>query len=183
MPDSSDTTVYGVLAEFADPGELMHAAEKVRDAGFSQWDVHSPFPVHGMDKAMGLKPSGLGGIAFIVAVGGGLAALGFQCWVHMVDYPLSIAGKPLMSIPAFIPITFEVTILSAAFATVFGMFALNKLPRLHHPLFYSDRFAKATDDAFFISIEAKDDKFDPQKTVAFLKSIGGTNVELLQAHD
>lgn len=175
--------IYGVIAEFADPADLMHAAEKVRDGGFSKWDTHSPFPIHGMDDAMGLKPSILGFFVFFIAAGGGTFALLFQCWVHAIAYPLAIAGKPLLSIPAFIPITFEMAILSAAFATVFGMFAMNKLPRFHHPLWYSDRFHRATDDAFFIAIEAGDSKFDKQRTVEFLTSIGGTNVELLTSND
>lgn len=181
MADS--TRIYGVVAEFADPGDLMHAAEKVRDAGYKKWDAHSPFPIHGMDDAMGMKPSVLGVIAFLVAAAGGSFAMFFQCWVHAKDYPLVIAGKPYMAIPAFIPIAFEITILTAAFATIFGMFALNKLPRLHHPLWYSDRFHRVTDDAFIIAIEAGDGKFDKQATADFLKSIGGTNVELLQSDD
>lgn len=182
-PAAAPGVVEGVLAEFADPGALLHAAEKVRDAGFKKWDVYSPFPVHGMDDAMGLKPSILGTLAFIVALCGGLFALFFQWWTSVYGYALVIGGKPLASWPAFIPITFEFTVLCAMFTTVFGMFMLNKLPRYHHPVWYSDNFLRATDDGFFVVIDAIDDKFDAAKTIKFLEQIGGANVELLKSND
>ncbi len=173
--------ILGILAEFANPGELLKAAEKVRDAGYRKFDVHSPFPVHGMDNAMGLKQSKLGYVAGIAGFIGCTSGMVLQWWVSAVEYPLVISGKPFFSHQAFIPITFEMTILFAAVATVFGMFHLNRLPQLFHNLFYSEQFAKVTDDGFMVSIEAGDSKFEPQKTKAFLESIGGTSLEFIEA--
>lgn len=176
-----DKKILGILAEFADPGELLKAAEQIRDAGYLKFDVHSPFPVHGMDNAMGLKHSPLGYISGIAGFIGCAGAMGLQWWTSAVEYPLVISGKPFFSFQAFIPITFELTILFAAIATVFGMFHLNRLPHLFHNVFYSEQFAKVTDDGFMVSIEADDKKFDPDKTKAFLESIGGTSLEFIEA--
>lgn len=169
----------GLLAQFANPADLIEAAKKVRDAGYKKFDCHSPFPIHGMDDAMGLKRSPLGYIVGIATVTGAAVGMGFQYWTAAVEYPLVIAGKPFFSWQAFIIVTFALFVLFGAFAAVFGMFHLNRLPRLHHPLFYSDQFEKATDDAFFVSIEAEDENFDAEKTKAFLASIGGSNIELI----
>ena len=169
----------GILARFADPAKLIDAAKAVRDAGYQHFDCHSPFPIHGMDDAMGLKRSPLGFIVGIMTLTGAATGMGFQYWTSAIDYPLVISGKPFFSWQAFIIITFALFVLFGAFGAVFGMFHLNRLPRLHHPLFYSDNFAKVTDDGFFVSIEAEDSKFDAQKTAAFLSSIGGVDVELL----
>jgi hypothetical protein len=171
---------YGVLAEFATSAELYHACEGVRDAGFTRWDAHSPFPVHGLDRAMGLRRSPLPWIVLPLGLIG--AALGFalQWWVHAGAYPLVISGKPLFAWPAFIPITFEVAVLFAALGAVFGMFGLNRLPMLHHPLFTSRLFERVTDDAFFISIESWDPRFEPSATQAMLKSLGARTVELVE---
>ena len=173
--------ILGILAAFANPGDLLQAAEQVRDAGYMKFDVHSPFPVHGMDNAMGLKHSPLGYIAGIAGFIGCAGAMTLQWWTSAVDYPLVISGKPFFSFQAFIPITFEITILFAAIASVLGMFHLNRLPHLFHNLFYSEQFAKVTDDGFMVSIEAADKKFDPEKTKAFLESIGGTSLEYIEA--
>jgi hypothetical protein len=172
---------YGILAEFATPGDLYHACEKVRDAGFTRWDAHTPFPVHGLDKAMGLKRSPLPWIVLVMALTG--AGLGFllQWWVHVDAYPLVISGKPYNAWPAFIPITFEVSILFAALGAVFGMFGLNRLPMHHHPLFRSKVFERVTDDAFFISIESWDPRFDSSATPKLLESLGARGVELLES--
>lgn len=171
---------WGVLAEFDTPAELYVACEKVRDAGYQQWDAHSPFPVHGLDKAMGLKASVLPWITLVTGLTGTAAALTLQWWVSTIEYPLVISGKPLFSLPAFVPIIFELSVLFGAFGTVFGMFALNKLPMLHHPLFQSERFDRVTDDKFFISIEAADGKFDTETTQAFLREVGAKHVELIE---
>jgi hypothetical protein len=170
---------YGILAEFATPADLYHACERVRDAGFTRWDAHTPFPVHGLDKAMGLRRSPLPWIVLVMGLTG--AALGFalQWWVHTRAYPLVISGKPFFAWPAFIPITFEVAILFAALGAVFGMFGLNRLPMHHHPLFQSTLFERVTDDAFFISIESWDPRFDPSATRALLESLGARHIELL----
>ena len=172
---------YGVLAEFTTPAELYHACERVRDAGFTRWDAHTPFPVHGLSKAMGLRRSTLPWIVLVMALTG--AGLGFllQWWVHTTAYPLVISGKPFFTWPAFIPITFEVAVLFGALGAVFGMFALNRLPMHHHPLFKSKVFERASDDAFFISIESWDSRFEPSATAAMLKSLGARSVELLES--
>jgi len=172
-------TVYGVLAEFKNSGELLHAAEKVRDAGYKDFDCHSPFPIHGMDDAMRLKRSPLGWIVGIMAFSGlGLAYL-LQGWVSTTAYPLIIAGKPYFSYQAYVPVGFGLAVLFGAVSAVVGMFVLIKLPQLWHPIFYSDNFEKATDDCFFVSIESNDKKFEADKTSAFLTEIGGQNVELI----
>ena len=172
---------YGVLAEFATPAELYHACERVRDAGFTRWDAHSPFPMHGLSNAMGLRRSTLPWIVLVMALTG--AALGFilQWWVHTSAYPLVISGKPFFTWPAFIPVTFEVSVLFGALGAVFGMFGLNRLPMHHHPLFKSKVFERASDDAFFISIESWDPRFDPSGTATLLKSMGARSVELLES--
>ncbi len=178
----SDTTqkVFGMLAEFKNPGELLHAAEKVRDKGYTKWDTHSPFPVHGMDSAMGLKDSKLGLIVFVCAMTGISGAFYLQYWASKIAYPVVIAGKPLNDYPSFGIWTFEGAILFSAFGALLGMFALNKLPMLYHALFKSKNFMRATDDAFFISIEAKDPKFNLDETKTLLSDIGGTNIEVLE---
>jgi hypothetical protein len=172
---------YGVLAEFATPADLQHACERVRDAGFTRWDAHSPFPVHGLGRAMGLRRSTLPWIVLVMALTG--AALGFvlQWWVHTSAYPLVISGKPFFTWPAFIPVTCEVAVLFGALGAVFGMLGLNRLPMHHHPLFKSKVFERVTDDAFFISIESWDPRFDPSGTMALLKSLGARSVELLES--
>ena len=172
--------IEGILAEFANPAALIKAAGKTRDAGYKKFDCHSPFPIHGMDKAMGLKRSPLGWIVGLAALFGTSAALGLQWWTSTVDYRLVISGKPFFSFQAYVPITFALGVLLSAFAALIAMLVLNGLPRLHHPIFYSNRFAKSSDDGFFISIEAGDPKFDTEKTKVFLESIGGTNPEILK---
>ena len=175
--DAKTGNLYGLLTEFSAASQLMGAVEKCRDQGFTRWDVHTPFPVHGMDDAMGIRGTQL---PWIVLAGGltglGLATL-MQWWMNAVDYPFYISGKPLFGIPANIPIMFELTVLLSAFATFFGMWGLNGMPRLYHPLFNNRRFRRATQDKYFIVIEAKDPKFDLEKTRAFLASLGGDAVE------
>ena len=138
----SDEAPALLLAEFNTPGAVLHAAEKLRDAGYSQFDTHSPFPIHGMDAAMGLKDSKLGLIVFPIGLTGTTLAFLMMWWMNGVDYPLVIGGKPPYSLPSQIPIMFEVTILLSAFATVFGMFHLNRLPR--HPETAPSKPARAT---------------------------------------
>jgi hypothetical protein len=172
---------YGVLAEFATPADLYHACERVRDEGFTRWDAHTPFPVHGLQKAMGLRASPLPWIVLVTGLGG--AALGFllQWWVHVEAYPLVISGKPYNAWPAFIPITFELGVLFASLGAVLGMLGLNRLPMHYHPLFRSKVFERVTDDAFFISIESWDPRFDPSATRTLLESLGARGVELVES--
>lgn len=173
-----EAPVYGVAAEFQSARDLYHAAEKIRDAGFHKWDVFSPFPIHGMDEAMGMKRSLLGKVVFIGGLTGFLTAVTLTFVPSSILYPLIVAGKPtnLFTVPAFFPIMFELTILASAFTAVIGMLVMNGLPRLNHALFNWERFKKVTEDKFFVAIEAKDPKFTERSVRDFLESLGGTNV-------
>lgn len=168
--------VYGLAAEYDSAKGVYHACEKVRDAGYTIWDAHTPFPVHGLDKAMGLKPSILPWIIFAMGMTGMTIGITLQYWTSAVDYPTIIAGKPLFSWQAFVPVTFELTILLSAFGAVFGMLGLNKLPQLYHPLFNLPAFSKVTDDRFFIAIEVDDPNYDENRTRKLLESTGAMNV-------
>ncbi len=168
------------LAEYDTPADVMHAAEKVRDAGYSRWDVHTPFPVHGMDRAMGMPDSKVGWIVLAMGLTGCTTAFLLMWWTNGIDYELVIGGKPGFSIPSMIPVMFELTILLSAFGAVFGMFGLNQLPRHWHPVFFSDRFDRCSDDKFFISIEAADPEFDLADTRSLLEDTHPTNIELIQ---
>lgn len=169
-----------LLAEYETTADVYHAAEKVRDAGYKAWDVHTPFPVHGMDRAMGLGDSKLGWICLIMGLTGCIGGFFMMYWMNGVDYPLIVGGKPPAAIPSMVPILFECTVLLTGFGAVFGMLGLNKLPRHHHPVFYSDRFARATDDKFFISIEAADKNFDLEKTRSLLEGTKPSHLELVE---
>jgi hypothetical protein len=171
---------YGVLAEFKTPADLFVACERVRDAGYTRWDAHSPFPVHGLDGAMGMTRSKLPWIVLVLALSGAATGFGLQAWVHMSAYPLTISGKPLFAWPAFVPITFELGVLGGALGAVFGMFGLNQLPRHNHPLFDSARFARFSDDKFFISIESLDPRFNVPEATRLLQAVGASHVELVE---
>ncbi|RLB49362.1 MAG: DUF3341 domain-containing protein [Deltaproteobacteria bacterium] len=168
------------LAEFDTTHDVLHAAEKVRDAGFEKWDVHTPFPVHGMDAAMGLSDSKLGLLVFAAGAVGLVGGFAMMMGMNGIDYPIIIAGKPAESLPSMIPILFETTVLLSGITAVFGMLALNGLPRHHHPVFYSTRFERGSDDKFFISIEVGDPKFDLEKTRELLASLHPTHLELVE---
>jgi len=178
--ESDEEQVYGLLAEFSDPGALLHAAEAVRENGYSHFDTHSPFPIHGMDRAMGLGNSKVGFFSFGGAVMGLAVGYLLQWWTSAVDYPINISGKPFFAIEPSVPIMFELTILFGALGAVAGMLALNGLPRPYNPLFYSERFERVTDDAFFLHIAASDAKFDETDTANLLRKAGALNVELVQ---
>lgn len=183
--------LHGLLAEFSNPAELVHAAAKVRDAGYRYWDCHTPFPVHGLDQAMGVKRTILPVLVFCGGATGCLAGFLLQAFtnasslsiwagVWVTGYPFLISGKPLLSLPAFIPVIFELTILFSVLSTVGFLLLLNGLPWLYHPLFTSDRFRRATDDRFFISIEARDPRFYRTKTEQLLRSLGASAVEAVE---
>ena len=178
MPKSSH---FGLLAEFDTPAELYHACEAVRDEGFTKWDAHTPFPVHGLEKAMGIGRSWLPWIVLVMGVSGATGGFMLQTWINVEAYSLVISGKPYWSWQAFMPVTFECGVLFASIGAVFGMFVLNGLPTLYHPVFHSERFLRATDDKFFISIEAADPRFDSEGTKALLESAGATHIESLEA--
>ncbi len=174
--------VYAVGAEFSSAAELHVAAEKLRDAGYKRWDVHSPFPIHGMDAAMGLGKSPLGYLVFLGGFAGLFAALGLQWFTNIFDYPLVVHGKPVEffgTLPAFFPVTFELTILFSAFTAVFGLMLFTGLPRWHHPLFDWERFAKVTDDGFFAVVEARDQQFDVDTLVELFESLGASAVDVI----
>lgn len=175
--------VYGLGAEFGTAAALMRAAEKVRDQGFTKWDVHTPFPVHGMDKAMGLGKSWLSAPVFIGGCTGLLTAVLLTCIPSFGIYPMIVHGKPYnwATLPAFFPIFFELTVLFSAFTTVFAMLIMNQLPKWYHPVFNWERFKRVTDDGFFIVIESRDPKFSESKTRELLETIGGAHVTLI--HD
>jgi hypothetical protein len=183
MSDLSDSTESPalLLAEFDTPAACLHAAEALRDAGYKQFDTHTPFPIHGMDAAMGLGDSKLGLIVFPIGLLGTTLAFSMMHWMNNIDYRIIIGGKPasISSIPSMVPIMFELTVLLSAFAAVFGMLGLNKLPRHHHPLFNSERFRSFSNDKFFVSVEATDPKWSVDRTRALLESMHPTAVELV----
>lgn len=175
--ESSDKKIYGVLAEFKNPRELIDAASAVEKSGYKKFDTYAPFPIHGMEKAMGLDKSPLGWIVFAAALVGFFGAITLMVWVMGYEYPINISGKPYINPPVYVPITFELTVLLSAFAATFGMIALNNLPRLHNPLFNSERFEKASDDGFFACIEAEDDLFEEEKATKLFRDAGATHIE------
>ncbi|MCC6546614.1 DUF3341 domain-containing protein [Candidatus Sumerlaeota bacterium] len=182
MPDTTRnaSSLFGYLAEFDTPDDLLEAAKSVRDAGYRCWDSYTPFPVHGLDDAMGIQRTILPWIVTISGFTGCVVALVMQWWMNARDFPYLISGKPLWSIPANIPIVFELTVLFSALAAVFGMFELNKLPRLHHPLFSSERFRRATTDRMFVVIEAEDPLFDEVRTRHLLESLQPLALERIE---
>ena len=172
-----DGPLYGLLAEYESPGKLKEAARAMRDAGFTRWDCYSPFPVHGIDPAMGLRRTRLPWIVFAGGLAGGALGLLLQWWANTYHWPWIISGKPLFSLPANIPITFETTVLVAALTAFFTMWALNKLPKPWHPFFRNQRFARVTSNGFFIGVEATDPHFDATETRNLLEEAGATAVE------
>ena len=190
--DNGAEGLYGLLAEFETPAAIYSAAERVRDAGYRWWDCHTPFPVHGLDRAMGIRPTILPWLVFGAGATGTTIgfilqwftnATSFDMWafVWVRGYEFLVSGKPLLSGPVYPIVMFELTILLAAVGCVIMMFGLNKLPMLYHPCFKSDRFRRASDDRFFIVIEARDPKFYRNKTEEFLDSLGATAVEELES--
>jgi hypothetical protein len=171
---------WGVLAEFDSPAALLSAAERVREAGFTRWDTHSPFPVHGLERAMGLKRSYVPVVVLLLGLGGAAGGMLLQWWVSTRAYPLVVSGKPFFSWPAFVPIMFECGVLGGATGAVLGFLGLSRLPRHHHPLFNSRRFERVTDDRFFISIEAADPRFDASETPRLLERAGAAAVEQVE---
>lgn len=170
-PETSDG-VAGVLAQFAGPHELTHAADMVRAAGYTRTDAFSPFPIHGMDEALGIRPTVLPWIVLSVGICGCIGGLLMQWWMNAVDYPFSISGKPLFSLPANIPVTFEIIVLTSAFATFLGMLGLNRLPMHSNALFSEPRFRRVTDDAFFLYVRADDPKFENSEVVELFRMAG-----------
>lgn len=177
--------VYGLIGEFDTPKQLMDAARKVRAAGYQQIDAYVPFPVEGLSDALGLgrKQDLVPLLTLIGGIGGGLTGFLFQLWVSASSYPMNIGGRPLNSWPAFIPVTFELTVLGASTFAVFGMLALNKLPQPHHPLFNIARFKQASIDKFFLCVEADDPKFNLAETARLLQSVNAQHVTEVRDED
>jgi hypothetical protein len=168
------------LAEFATPHDVLAAAKMVHDAGLTDWDVHSPFPIHGMERAMGERDSPLGWNVLIFALVGVFGALAMMYWMSAIDYPFVAGGKPPGALPPMAPVLFEMGILASAFGAVFVMLHLNRLPRHHHPIFESERFGRASDDGFFLSISIADPKFDFERMRALVERAHATGVEMLE---
>jgi hypothetical protein len=168
--------VWGLLAEFDSPGALLAAAAHVRDAGYRRIDAHTPYPVEGLPEALGLKPTRLPLLVLLGGIAGGSGAYLMQYYAMTIHYPFNVGGRPLHSWPMFVPITFELTVLLAGLTAVIGMLALNGLPMPYHPLFNVPRFALATRDRFFLSIDARDGLFDRAETARLLRSLGARAV-------
>lgn len=173
--------VYGVVAEYESSPCVFHAAEKIRDAGYTRWDVHAPFPIHGIEHAMGHKQTKLPYVVFLIAMGGAFGGWAMQYWMTAVDYTgFTVQGKPYGAWEPFLMIIFEMGILSAAFASLLGMLMMNGLPRWSHPLFSSDRFLETSQGKFMIVIEANDPAFDPDETRRLLEETGGSEIALIE---
>ena len=172
---------YGLIATFETTPELYHAAEKVRDAGYKHWDCITPFPVHGLDKAMGLRRSIVPRISLAGGITGFCTGMTMIWWTGAYDYPLVVGGKPFFSPMFAFPVSYELTILFTAFATLFGMFFLNGLPMHYHPVLKYPKIKRGLDDLFFIVIEARDPRFHAANTKSLLEKIGGKDITDLEA--
>jgi hypothetical protein len=177
------SNIYGVMGEFETAAQLIRATEKTRQAGYKEIDAYAPYPVEGLSEALGLKRSWVPYLTLLGGLGGGLTGFGLQYWVNVFAYPMNIAGRPLNSWPAFIPVTFELTILGASTFAVFGMLALNQLPRPHHPVFNVARFSRASSDRFFLCIEAHDPQFHLAESAKFLQSLNAQHVTEVKDDD
>ena len=168
---------HGWMAEFDDENTMLEAARRVRDSGYTRTDVFSPFPVHGIDEALGIRPSVLPWFTLVAGATGTALAVIMQGWMNAVDYPYIISGKPFFSLPAFVPVMFELTVLFAAFTTVFAMLGLNGLPRFSNPVFTNPKFDRATDDRFFLWVDSRDKYFNSQQVKSLLDQTGAVAVE------
>ncbi|HEX4054016.1 MAG TPA: DUF3341 domain-containing protein [Tepidisphaeraceae bacterium] len=173
---SASGQIYGLLAEFDAPAPFVHATEQTREAGYTRIDALSPFPVPGLDEALRLPPNRVPLIFLLGGIFGGLSGFFMQVYSCTYSYPINVGGRPLYSWPAFIPITFELTILGAGLAGAFGMLALNRLPMPYHSLFNCPRFDLASQDRFFLLIESADARFELQQTREFLQSLGALSI-------
>jgi hypothetical protein len=176
----TEPRLTGYLGEFSDVTSVVTAAQKTRAAGYKVWDVHSPFPIHGIDAVIGIRPTILPWLVLCGGLTGLCTGLALQWFCNAYDYQILVSGKPFFSLPANIPVIFECTVLFSALTTVFGMLGLNRLPLLYNPIFKSARFRRVTDDKFFIWIDASDSKFDEARTEEFLKSTGAVAVERIE---
>jgi len=172
---------WGLIAEFSSADDLIRGAREVREAGFTKWDAHTPYSVHGLDEAMGIRKTVLPWLVLGAGVMGCVLGYVMQWWMNGVDYKLIVGGKPFNSVPSDIPVIFEVTVLLSSLTAFFSMLGLNRLPELAHPLFRNASFRRATSHAFFISVEAADPRFDAERTERLLRESGCTRVEWIEA--
>lgn len=168
--------LYGVMAEFDTPEQVVKAARAVREAGYKKIDAYTPFPIHEMDAALGIKKTILPLLIFGAGVAGCLGGLAMIYYMLVIDYPINVGGRPYFSLTLFIPVMFETTILAAAFTAVIGMIALNGLPQPYHPVFNAPRFELASREKFFLAIEAADEKFDHEEATQFLTGLAAREV-------
>lgn len=168
---SDPRSVYGIMAEFDGPNELVEAAEKAHHAGYRKMDAYSPYPIEELAEAIGVHRTILPTLVLLAGVIGLIGGFGLACWTSAVDYPINVGGRPPISVPSFIPVAFETTVLLAALTAVFGMIALNGLPQPYHPVFNVPQFAHASRDSFFLCIEAADPMFDREATRKFLERL------------
>jgi hypothetical protein len=174
---SDRPAIYGLMAEFTDPTSVVEATRKAYAAGYRKMDAYTPFPIEELSEALGWHTRGrLPKMVLVGGILGCLSGLGLQYWVSVVAYPLNVGGRPFFSLPSFIPVAFEMTILFAALTAVLGMLALNGLPRPYHPVFNVERFESASQDHFFLCIESEDPLFDSEKTRDFLDSVSPESV-------
>ncbi len=172
--------VYGMVAEFDDPDVVLSAAQRTYKEGYRQFEAYTPFPIHGLDEAVGFKKNMVAPVVLIGGLAGASTGFLMQYIATCLHYPYLIGGRPLMSWPMYIPITFELGILFAAFSAFIGMFAMNGLPMPYHPIFNAPRFELATRDAFFLCIEVTDDKYDEGETRTFLEGLGAKQVSVVE---
>jgi len=170
------SSLFGLGAEFSSARALLEAAKKIHSLGFRKWDVYSPFPIHGMDHAMGFRRSRVSLFSLIGGCTGLSVAFILIYYTSAINYPLIVQGKPYFALEPSLPIFFELTILLTAFGTVLGLLLLTLLPRLHHPVFNWDRFQRATDDGFFLVLESTDPRFDTISSRQLLQGIGGLHI-------
>ena len=169
-------SLYGVMAEFDNPTDLVTAARRTYESGYRRINGYSPYPIEELSEAIGFTRTSLPLIVLIGGILGGLGGFFMQYWMEVINYPLNVGGKPYNSWPAFVPITFECTVLCAALAAVLGMLALNKLPQPYHPVFNAPNFALATRDRFFLVIEANDPKFEHDDVTQFMRTLEAKDV-------
>ena len=170
------TPIYGIMAEFETPEQLVEAADKAKSAGYRKMDAYTPYPIEDLEEPLDLHDNRVSLATLFAGLCGGFLAFGFLSWVNSISYPLNIGGRPMISAPMFIPITFEFTVLCAGLTAAISMILMNGLPMPYHPVFNVPRFVRASQDAFFLCIEAKDPNFDRQKTGEFMESLGAVEV-------
>ena len=173
--------VWGAVAQFENPAELVDGVKSIRAAGYKSIEAYSPFPIHGMERVLGLPGSKVPWVTLCGGLTGLTIAVLLQWWTGAVDYPVIIGGKPLFAFEPSMPVMFELTVLLTCFGNLIGMFVLNGLPRHHHPLDGYEPFRKVTDDGFFLTIETADPKFDAEVCQSRLTELGGQNVAMVEA--